>query len=318
MPRRCAALLCVALLTLAACVAPTPTPANPTPTVALVSTPASTPTLAPTLTPTQIPTPSPVPSPTPIPPLELAILWPGEVSALEPVPIEIDLAVPRDVGVAIEARAVVFGPGLVHYGRFDLLPQGGERYASAEPLQLPLEPGTGEDWRMMVAVIREPALGLVGDRSVTFRPAPLVFHDLSGALPAGVKLLVPRDFIQGEARGDTWAGGRGWQHDDGAVSLWWAPGPTESLLYNNALVMLEATYVSDTPTFVPEVEEMEWQGNTAFLFREQWPGAGGGPGEAMVAQGPDFWLYVLRVRSVGGENVPPILRQVWETFAIAE
>ena len=315
MRRRGALLCCVALLTLAACAVPTPPFQSATSTATFEPTVAPTP--APTSIPTETPTPTVVPSPTPIPPLELAILWPEKVSALNPVPVEIDLVVPRDVGATIRARAVVFAPGLAHYERFELLPLGGGRFASATPLQLPLDPGDG-DWRLMVAVVRHPELGLVGDRSVTFRPDSLKFHDLSGMLPAGVTLLVPQDFIQGESRGDVWAGGREWQHDESAVSLWWAPGPTEPLLYNNALVMLEATYLTDTPTFSPEVAEVEWRGHTAFLFREEWPGAEGGPGEAMVVQGPDFLLYVLRIRSLAGRDVAPIFHQVWETFTLPE
>ncbi|MBE9471183.1 MAG: hypothetical protein IMY75_03615, partial [Chloroflexi bacterium] len=44
------------------------------------------------------------------------------------------------------------------------------------------------------------------------------------------------------------------------------------------------------------------------------------PAEALVVQGPDYWLYVLRVRAVGSESdvIPPLLRQVWETFAFVE
>jgi hypothetical protein len=38
----------------------------------------------------------------------------------------------------------------------------------------------------------------------------------------------------------------------------------------------------------------------------------------LVVQGPDYWLYVLRVRTLGGEAIPPLLRQVWETFSFIE
>ena len=114
------------------------------------------------------------------------------------------------------------------------------------------------------------------------------------------------------------AGGRVWRYGGGEVSLWWAPGPVEPLLLNNAVVMLEATH---DPSAVPQVlgvEETEWQGQTAFLFQEDWPGANGGPAEALVIQGPDHHLYVLRVRATGGEVIPSLLRQVWETFALDE
>jgi hypothetical protein len=131
-------------------------------------------------------------------------------------------------------------------------------------------------------------------------------------------MRVPREFVEAVAQGDRWAGGRVWQHGDGEVALWWAPGPAEPLLLSTAVVMLEATHDPDAPPSVLDVEEREWQGQTAFLFHEDWPGADGGPAEALVVQGSDYWLHVLRVRARGSESVPPLLRQVWETFALVE
>jgi hypothetical protein len=70
------------------------------------------------------------------------------------------------------------------------------------------------------------------------------------------------------------------------------------------------------------VEEIEWQGQTAFLFPENWPedefGTPAGPAEAMVMQGPDYHLYVLRLRALGTETIPPLLRQVGQTFSFSE
>jgi hypothetical protein len=76
------------------------------------------------------------------------------------------------------------------------------------------------------------------------------------------------------------------------------------------------------PPHVLDIEEREWQDRVAVLFHEDWPtdrpGADGGPAEALVVQGSDYWLYVLRVRTLGGEAIPPLLRQVWETFSFVE
>jgi hypothetical protein len=96
----------------------------------------------------------------------------------------------------------------------------------------------------------------------------------------------------------------------------------EPLLLDNALVMLEATHDPDASPHVLDVEEREWQGRQAYLLHEDWPtdrsGTEGGPAKALVVQGPDYWLYVLRVRTLGGEDIPPLLRQVWETFSFIE
>jgi hypothetical protein len=109
-----------------------------------------------------------------------------------------------------------------------------------------------------------------------------------------------------------------WRYGGGEIALWWAPGPVEALLLNNAVVLVESTYDLGAPAQVQSVEETEFQGRKAFLFQESWPGTNGGPSEAMVVQGDDYQLYVLRVRAIGGESIPPLLRQVGETFTFVE
>jgi hypothetical protein len=298
--------LCLALLATCA-------PATPPPTPTPVLTPTPTLTLSPT------PTPSPTPTATPIPPLALTIRWPDQVSALQPVPIEVELVPPPGVSVTATVHAKLLGPGGRPHWLFDLTPQEGNLYAADEMIRLPLQPSEG-DWRLMVRV--QSVLDVEGEPMVVFQPAPIPFRDLADALPAGVSLRVPRDFAEPVAQGDPSAGGRVWRYGDGEIALWWAPGPVEPLLLNNAVVMLEATYDPEGPPEVLGVEETEWQGQTAFLFHEDWPedlpGAKGGPAEALVAQGPNYHLYVLRVRALGSETIPPLLRQVWETFTFSE
>jgi len=171
----------------------------------------------------------------------------------------------------------------------------------------------------LAVYVRSP-LKVEGPWSLVFQPTPILFRDLTDVLPAGVDMRVPRDFVEVTSQGDQWAGGRVWRYGDGEVALWWAPGPAEPLLLNNAVVMLETTHDPDQPPRVLDVEETEWRGQTAFLFHEDehkgedWPESEVGAAEALVVQGPDYWLYVLRVRTTGSETIPPLLRQVWETF----
>jgi hypothetical protein len=251
--------------------------------------------------------------------MQLTVIWPEQVSALQPVPIEIELLPPPGVAAAATVTAIVLDPSWHVWALFHLWPQEGNRYAAEEPLQLPLEPMEG-DWRLAVSVHSE--LRVEGERRVLFRPATIQFHDLAGALPAGADLRVPHDFIERLAQGDPQAGGRAWRYGDAELALWWAPGPVKPLLFNTAVVMLEATHDVEHPPQVLGVEEIEWQGRTAFLFPEDWPedeyGTPGGPAEAMVAQGPDYHLYVLRTRALGTETIPPLLRQVGETLAFSE
>jgi hypothetical protein len=286
-------------------------PATPVPTLALppTRTPLPTSTPPPTLT------PSPTPTATPIPPLASSIHWPEHVSALDTLFIEVELVPPPGVSATATVRASVTGPGAQPRQLFDLTPRDGNRYAADQPLQLPLEPPTGA-WLLVVYV--QSALEVAGERHLLFRPDPVDFRDLAGVLPATVDIRVPQAFVEIAAEGDQWAGGRAWRFGDAEIALWWAPGPAEPLLLNNAVVVLEATYDPDGPPYVLGVEEMEWHSQTAFLFLEDWSEVGGGSAEALVIQGPDRWLYVLRVRWMGGADMPLLLRQVRETFTFVE
>ena len=129
------------------------------------------------------------------------------------------------------------------------------------------------------------------------------------------------------SEGNQWAGMRAWRYGADEISLWWAPGPTEPLLLSNAIVMLEATHDPDKPPRVLAVEAANWQGRPAFLFREDWyegrAGLEGGQAQVWVVQGDDYWLYVLRMRTIrppgaaptpGPESISPLLREVGQTF----
>jgi hypothetical protein len=298
----------ITLLLLTACA-----PATPPPTLAF--------TYVPTFTPALDPTQAPTPTITPIPPLELTVHWPAEVSALRPTPIKVEVVPPPGIAASAKVRAKVLDPHFALHQSFILGPQDENLYVSADLLRLPLEPDPG-DWWLVLDV--ESELEVEGSRTKSFQPAPVPFRDLTGLLPAAADLHVPQDLMEVQAQGDMTAGGRVWRYegdDDtsphGEVALWWAPGPHKPLSINTAVVMLEATYGTNTPT-ATSTEETEWQGQTAFRFQETWPGPEGGPAEALVVQGPDYWLYVLRVRALGGNDIPRLMREIGETFAFRE
>lgn len=274
-------------------------------------------TSLPTATLTPMPTwpPTLTPTPTPIPPLVVNITWPEEVSALEAPLVVADVMLPPGVTPDIAISAKIYDPKSKVYTTFDLARQRSNRYVSASPLELPLDTPAGH-WWLIVHV--ETELDVVGERVLPFKSAPIEFRTLTGTLPSGVNLRVPRAFAEVITQGDQYAGGRVWQHGNGEIALWWAPGPTQALRLNNAVVMLEATHDPDAPPTAEFVEETEWQGQTAFLFQEQWPGRQGGPAKAWVIQGSNYWLYVLRIRAVSVDSIPAVLQGVAATFAFTE
>jgi hypothetical protein len=249
----------------------------------------------------------------------LTIRWPESVSALEPVLIEVSLVPPPGIEARTALTAVIrhSRAGLVYTA--PLLPAGEHVFNARELFLLPLKPPPGT-YRLVILV--DSTLSSAGDRVVYFRPEPIPFHDLAegraGGVHEGASIAIPLAWPQAVAEGGPWAGKRIWQYPDGEVALWWAPGPTEALLVSNATVMLEATYDSDSSPQVVSVTETEWLGQTAYLFHEQWSGVRGGPAEALVVQGPDYWLYVVRIRARGGSAIPRLLRLVRDTFSFVE
>jgi hypothetical protein len=285
--------------------------ATPAPTTTLGPTQTS----APTQTPTPVPTPTLIPTATPIPPVRLGIDWPSRVSPMTPLPVAVRWVVPPGLAGSARFSATVVDPEAKVYATFELTEQEGDRYFSPEMLHLPLEPMPGYWW---LTVRVDSSLEHIGIPVFSFQAEPVTFRDLTGLLPRGVGLRVPEDFEEVLVQGDLVAGGRVWGYGQGEVGLWWAPGPTQNLLWNNALVMLEATYASDDRYALPsppvEVVPLMWQGRTAFEFAEMWPDAEGGPGIAWVIQGADYRLYALRARAVGAAEIPAMLLDVAHTF----
>lgn len=281
-------------------------------TACATATPEPTVTLSPTLTETPAPTLTPSPTPTPLPAI-LKLRSPAEVSAVNPVYVEVLLVPPASGTVTAGMVASVLTPDGKVYARFNLRQQGGLRYVAEQPLVLPLDPPAGV-WRLVVGL--SASRPVIGEQTLDFSTAPVAFRELDAVLPAGVTLRIPQAFDEVLAQGDERAGGRVWRYGEGELALWWAPGPTEELLYDNALVMLEASHAASGEE-TPEVlagEEMDWQGRMAFRFQEEWPGQEGGPAEVWVLQGDDHWLYVLRARACGVEGIPVLLKEVQATF----
>ncbi|HOT91504.1 MAG TPA: hypothetical protein PLJ78_12920 [Anaerolineae bacterium] len=301
-------MFCLLIILLAAC---TPPPAMVSPT------PTSPATLPPTAIFTPIPTwtPTPVPTPTPIPPLGVKVVWPEQVSALDPPLVNVELVPPPGIVPNVTLSAKVYDPQATVYTTFDFVRQKGNLYVATKPLYLSLDAPTGH-WWLVVHV--ETPLDVIGERMVAFTAAPIVYRELTETLPAGVTLRVPLAFTEVITQGNQYAGGRVWRHNDGEIALWWAPGPVEPLLLNNAVVMLEATYDPESPPQAQLVEETKWQERTTFRFQEQWPGKDGGPATAWVIQGKNYWLYVLRARAVGTEAVPMLMQEIAATFAFTE
>jgi len=271
--------------------------------------PSPAPTISPTATP--IPSPTPTPTPTPIPPHVVDILWPSQVSALDPVTIEVDVQSPQGVEEQPRVSAILFDPGNSPVWLGDLLKGEGSRYYGAGPVEFELIPIEGE-WRLQVYV--QSVLQVDGELSYTFQPSPIEFRELSPTLPSAATILVPAIFEEELTLGDQVSGARIWRYGDGELSLWWAPGSAEPLLLNTAIVMLEATFISEMPPEVLDVEEGEWAGQPTFRFVENWSGSADDTSDAWVIQGPNYWLYVLRLRSVGPQGIPPLLFEVRDTF----
>jgi hypothetical protein len=283
------------------------------PSTPLTSPPTVTPSLmpSPTLTPSPTFTPTPTPTPTPIPPARLDIHRPDKIWALEPTFIEAVLLPPPGVPMTATLSASVRDPEGFSYWSSAMMPQSPDHYISETSFRLPLEPMPG-DWRLVVEV--QSDLAVEGPRELIFRPDPIPLRDLNETFD----MQVPQAFAEVTNRGNQTAGVREWRHGDGMVELWWAPGPTEPLLLNNAIVMLETTYGLNNSPRVLDVQDVVLQGRSAFLFREDWPGARGGPAKALVAQGPDYELYVVRVQALGHEEIPSLPHQVWSTFTFVE
>lgn len=308
--------LLLSLLLLAGCATPTP---PPPPTATPTVTPTPTATLTPTPTPT--PTATPKPTPTPVPALALTLPDLTSVSPLEPFPLTVVLEPLTEASVSAAASALITAtvrdPGGVVLALLPLVLEEETRYTSTAPVILPLDALSGT-WHIAITVTAP--IEVRGARELSFEPEPVSFHDLEDVLPPSARILVPEVFEERAALGDDWAGGRVWEYANSELALWWAPGPTEPLHYAAAWALVEATYEPDRRGALPEIldfEEVTWGERPAFRFREMYPGRSGGEATVWVIQAKDYRLYLLRMRSLGGRTVHPLVVRVTESF-IAE
>lgn len=312
--------LMLVILSLTAC--GTSPGTDPTVTATLIaSTPSATPIPpSPTTPPPATPTPTPTPSPTPEPTLRVNVLFPAEVSPIEPVPIQVTFD-PLPLEARLAVSATVLQPDGTQYAVFDLLPgpmaTGSEpvRYVSPERLQLPLIPASSTWWLVVHVDAPYPLTGL---RVRTFTAAVPAFRDLSAALPEGVVIQIPEAFETVFETGGRQAGGRVWNHARGELGLWWTPGPAEDLTLTTARMLVDATHDTNAriaaPPVVAGAEAVTWQAQSAYRFEERWGGASS-LGVVWVIQDDRDWLYLLRLRPVDDGPIPVLVQEVAETLA---
>jgi hypothetical protein len=290
------------------------TPGTPLPTFTYTPMPTATPTI----------TPTPTPTPTPIPPVRLSIEFPKPVTALEPVTWRVLIEEPPGIDAHVRARARVIDAKDQLYAKFDMVPEGRDGWwVPVGALQLPLEPEPYPGiWHLVIDA--ETDLRIRGYRDRVFTPQWVPYHVLTATLPSGVELHLPQAFAEVAAQGDRIAGLHTWNYRDCEVTLAWAPGPTEPLLSDNARVLVEATYPTDSPQYeisLDEGEEMTWGEEewTTFLFRERWKGQNKStPAETLVVQGPNYRLYALRIRAQNEDKIHPLCQDVRNTFRFVE
>lgn len=242
--------------------------------------------------------------------MPLTVLLPETLSALEDVTVQVELPdlAQRDPAARVWTRVIDS-----HYRLWwesDLTRTGTTTYSAATPLHLPLASDPG-DWLLTVFV--QSTAPVSGVHSLRFRPEPVALRDLAGQLREGVTVLIPWVFITAQAEGDQTAGGRVWKGAAGEVGLWWVPGPAEALTQDTAQMMAEATHPTGESVQLVAAEAIEWKGLPAYRFSERWSE---GSAEAVVVQGSDRWLYLLRVRGLDGQALPPLLLDIQGTFEV--
>lgn len=262
--------------------------------------------------PTPTPIPTPTPTPTPVPPIPLTIRWPASVSALEEVEVVVELPGLAERDPEALLWVWVTDPLYRLFWYSDLEQAEDGTYVALDLLHLPLETLPG-DWQLNLLILCDAAVS--GERTMHFCPESVPLQDLSGQVRAGLVLHIPQAFAAARQEGDEVAGGRVWTVAGGAVGLWWVPGPAEPLSQDTAQVMVDATLPDSEAAEVVEVEPVEWGELTGFRFTERWSEW---PAETLVVQGPDRWLYLLRVRALDGEAIPPLLWAVQASFHLEE
>jgi hypothetical protein len=246
------------------------------------------------------------------------------VTALQTIPIRVWVEEPPGVDAQLSLSARVIDAQDQLYDTFIMSREGQEGWWVADrELQLPLEPEPYPGvWHLIFDV--ETDLVVRGYRDRVFTPQRVPLHVLTDTLPIGTDLHVPRAFPAVQVQGDATAGLRTWRYGDCEITFAWAPGPTEALLMDNALVMVEAIRPSGDAQYEITLEgreelmwgEEEW---TAFLFLESWRSSDARtPAETLVVQGPNFRLYALRTRAQKQDQIHSLCRDVRASLSFTE
>ncbi len=273
--------------------------------------PAPTPTPAPTVPPPPTPTPVPTPTPTPLPPIPLTFRFPETVTALEGVTVRVELPglVQRDPRAQVWAQ--ILPPGSREpVWESALQSNGATAYVSPELVYFPLEALPG-DWRLSISV--RSTAPVLGPRLFRFRQEPIPFWDLTGLVPAEVRLKIPQAFSVVRREGDEIAGVTIWQRGAERVELWWTPGPAEPLTLDTAQMLVEATFPVMGNVEIAGAEAISRGKRPGFRFREGWPE---GRAEALVVQASSRRLYLMRIWGTPGGEFSPLLREIQGTFQV--
>ena len=281
-------------------------------------------TSTPTATPTPTPTSTPTPTPTPIPPVRLNIEFAKPVTALKPVTWRVLMEEPPGIEARVSASARVIDAQDQLYATFEMVPKGREGWwVPVGALQLPLEPEPYPGvWHVIIDAKAD--IPITGYRDRVFTPQRVPYHVLTDTLPIGVQLRVPQAFPVVKWQGDQIAGLRAWGFEDCQITVAWAPGPTERLQFDTALVMAEAIQPTGEPQIeirIEDNEELTWgeDERTAFLFHESWKDQGTRtPAETLVVQGPNYRLIALRIRAQKQDALHPLCRDVRETLGFVQ
>ncbi len=295
--------IAIFLLILVACATPTTTPAIPSPTRSVIPTPTALPSATPTLT--------------PVPPLILQVHWPERVSALEPISMTLDLESSGDLDVTASITAAILDPEGNVYQQlrlYSIAPTDDIHYAPEESFQLPLTASAGP-WQLILGI--QTPYSITGPLQRTFHPTALTFQNLSGTIRTGALISVPQAFKMTAIEGGLRSGKVTWQYQDQQLELWWLPGASEPLTYNQAVMALETTHDPAADPTLLDFTEATWKELRAYQIHERWVAPQRSEAETWIIQGEDHWYYILRLRNLKGTALPTLLKMIGETFTPA-
>ncbi|RME37947.1 MAG: hypothetical protein D6793_03495, partial [Thermoflexia bacterium] len=94
---------------------------------------------------------------------------------------------------------------------------------------------------------------------------------------------------------------------------WWTPGPTKRLTLDTAQMVVEATHPTTGGVEITATTAIPGKEPRGFQFSERWPD---GSAEAILLQGADYRLYLLRAKTRGAADLSPLMQQIYRTFRV--